>query len=107
MKISIEWAMTRECSGYRPCGWCEAEFEPRSVMVCVDPHGYEICGECAEAILRRRPERGSPVAADWPTWEEYQQALREHPDFMLTEEELERAEELGLYGDFFGTSFLG
>lgn len=42
-----------------------------------------------------------PVKASWPMWEEYQRALREHPEFMMTEEELDRAEELGLYDDFF------
>lgn len=99
MKITLQWAMTCGDSGYRPCEWCEAEFEPRSVIVLVDPHGYEICQECARAILQRR-ERGD-VAAEWPTWEEYQEALREWPDFMLSEEELARAEELGLYDAFF------
>lgn len=99
MRISIEWAMTRGDSGYRPCEWCEAEFEPRTIIVRVDPHGHEICGECAEAILQRK-ERGR-VEAIWPTWEKYQEALREHPDFMMTKEELDRAEELGLYWDFF------
>ena len=104
MRISIEWAMTKGDSGYKPCEWCEAEHEPCTVIVRVDPHGFEICPECAEAILRRG-ERGG-VAADWPTWEEYRRALREHPDFMMTEEELDRAEELGLYWDFFELAHL-
>ncbi len=100
MKITLEWAMTWGDSGFRPCEWCEAEFEPRTVIVLGDPHGHEICGECAEAILRLRPQSG-PVPAGWPTWEEYQAALRDHPKFMMTEGELDRAEELGLYDNLF------
>ncbi len=65
------------------------------------PHEHEMRGECAEAILRHRRERAASVAADWLTREEYQEALAEHPEFMMTEEELDRAEELGLYDDFF------
>ena len=87
--------MTREDSGYKPCEWCEADFEPRTIIVRVDPHGEETCGECGGHPCHR-PERGTPVAADWPTWEEYQEALRDLPDFMMTEEALDRAEELGL-----------
>ncbi len=52
------------------------------------------------SILRHRPKRGTPVAAGWPMWEEYQEAVRDLPDFTMTEGELDRAEELGLYGDF-------
>jgi hypothetical protein len=66
------------------------------------PHGYETCGECAGVILlRHRPERRVSVAADRPMWEEYQEALREHPEFMMTDDELQRAEELGPYWGFF------
>ena len=65
-----------------------------------------------------RPSEGLPSGglehvsgfACWPTWEEYQDALqdalREHPDFMLTEVELDRANELGLYDDFFELAIL-
>lgn len=52
-----------------------------------------------EVILKRK-ERAR-VKASWPMWEEYQRALREHPEFMMTEEELDRAEELGLDDYFF------
>ena len=64
--------------------------------LCVDPHGHEVCGECAEAILRHPWGRGAPAAAGWATWQEYQKALREQPEFMMTEDELDRANELGL-----------
>ena len=53
MRISFEWAMTREDSGYAPCGWCEAEFEPSPVIVRLQSDVDQICGEGAEAILRR------------------------------------------------------
>lgn len=58
-----------------------------------------MCPECVRVLLKG--ERCG-ARASWPTWEEYQRALREYPEFMLTEDELGRAEELGLYDDFFG-----
>jgi hypothetical protein len=58
-------------------------------------------------IIRHRPEQGAPIGASWPTWEGYQKALREHPTFMMTEDELDRANELGLYWDFFELAQLG
>lgn len=98
MRISLEWAMTAKCSGYRPCEFCESDFEPQSIIVSVDPHGFEICPECTRALLKG--ERCG-IRAKWPTWEQYQQALSDYPEPMMTEEECERAEELGLYDDFF------
>lgn len=103
MRISIEWTMTKDDSGVRPCAFCDAEFEPQTVMVCVDPHAFEICPECVRALLKGEQ---CGVRAQWPTWEQYQQALREHPEFMMTKEELDRAEELGLYDAFFNMSYL-
>jgi len=103
--IDLQWAMTERDSALRPCEMCEAEFEPRSVVVHIAPYGYEICDGCAEALLKTRAARGG-VRADWPTWDEYQAALREHPEPMMSSEELERAEELGLYDDFFGLAQL-
>ena len=104
MRISIEWAMTPEFSGFRPCEFCGAEFEPQPVIVCVDPHGFEICQECVRALLKG--ERCG-VRVKWPTWEQYQRALRKHPEPMMSEEECKRAEELGLYDDFFRLGDLG
>lgn len=104
MRITIEWAMTEETSALRPCAWCEAEFDPQPVMVCVDPHNFEICPECARAVLKGEQ---CGIRTQWPTWEEYQEALREHPEPMMTEEECARAEELGLYDDFFNLADLG
>lgn len=103
MRIAMEWAMTKECSAVRPCEFCGAGFEPQSVMVCVDPHGFEICPECVRVLLKG--ERCG-VRALWPTWESYQEALLEHPEPMMTEEECTRAEELGLYDDFFNLAHL-
>jgi hypothetical protein len=107
MRISIERAMIRGDSGYKPCELCEAEFEPTPVVVRVDPYVEQICGEGAEAVRRYRPERGVPVAANRPTWGEYQKAVREHPEFMMTEDELDRANELGLYWASFELADLG
>lgn len=104
MEIQLERAMTPEDSGWRPCDLCEADFEPRPVMVCLSVTGYEICPECAGALLPRK-DRGE-VPADWPTWERYQQALRHYPEPMMTSEECDRAAELGLYDDFFVLSQL-
>jgi len=47
------------------------------------------------------------VAANRPTWGEYQKAVREHPEFMMTEDELDRANELGLYWASFELADLG
>lgn len=99
MRITLEWAMTYRDSAIRPCELCEVEFEPRSLVISIGPHGFEICDDCAGALFRRKEKGG--VEADWPTWEQYQDALREHPEPMMTTEELRRAEELGLYDDFF------
>lgn len=103
MRITLEWAMTPSDSAVRPCEFCGAEFEPQTVMVCVDPHGFEVCPECARALLKG--ERCG-IRAQWPTWEQYQQALREHPEPMMTDDELRLAEELGLYDDFFELAHL-
>ncbi len=84
MFITIEWAMTKEDSGYRLCELCEADFGSRSIIVSTDPHGFEICDECARALLRRGEKGG--VKAHWSTWEQYQDALREHPEPMMTKE---------------------
>ena len=105
MRIDLQWAMTGEESGWRPCELCEADFEPRSIIVSIDPYGFEICEECTRA-LRQRAERGG-VEVEWPTWEEYQAALREHPEPMMSEAELRRAEELGLYEDLYKLAQLG
>lgn len=104
MRIYLSRAMTEKGSGYRPCELCEADFEPRSIIMGIGPHGFEICGECARALLGRG-ERGG-VRADWPTLEQYEQALRDYPEPMMTDEELRRAEELDLYDDFWELSVL-
>lgn len=104
--VRLERAMTPTSSALRPCEWCGADFEPRPVMVTVAPHGHEICPGCAEAILNG-PRRGFRAAPDFPTWERYQEALRVYPEPMLaSDEECERAEELGLYDDLFEMTFL-
>jgi len=103
MEVRLERAMTEGCSAFRPCAWCEVGFEPQSVMVTVDPHGYEVCPECARVLLKG--ERCG-ARAKWPTWERYQEALQLYPEPMMTKEECQRAEELGLYDDFFEISFL-
>lgn len=97
MEITLERAMTREDSGHGACELCGVAFEPRPVIVRIGPWYEEICGECVRALLAGRGE----VPAGWPTWERYQEALREHPEPMMTPEELDRAEELGLYHDFY------
>lgn len=105
MEIRLERAMTEGCSALRPCAWCEEGFEPVPVMVTVDPYGYEICPECARAILKG--ERcGVREKLGWPTWERYQEALRLYREPMMTKEECRRAEELGLYDAAFEMSFL-
>lgn len=46
---------------------------------------------------------GEIVTRDWSTsaWEEYQAALREHPEPMFSDgAEAEQAEDLALHGDF-------
>lgn len=104
MRIDLQWAMTREDSGFKPCELCEADFEPRSIIVGIDPHGFEICHECVSCLLRR--EDRDRVRADWPTWEEYERALRDHPEPMMTSGECDRAEELGLYDAFYNLAKL-
>lgn len=96
--------MTKEDSADRLCELCEAEFEPRSIIVRIDPYGHEICDACTRAVLQRANRAG--VKAQWPTWEAYRQALREHPEPMMTERELQRAEELGFYDAFSGLAQL-
>lgn len=103
MEIRLERAMTKKCSAFRPCEWCEADFEPQPVIVTVAPHGFELCPECARAILKG--ERCG-IRAKWPTWERYQEALRLYPEPMMTEEECELSEEIGLYDSFFNLTFL-
>ena len=103
MEVRLERAMTKEDSAYRPCAFCGEGFESQTVMVTVDPHGYEVCPECARALLKG--ERCG-FRAKCPTWERYQEALRLYPEPMVTKEELRRAEELGLYDDLFEMSFL-
>lgn len=76
--------------GWRPCELCEADFEPRSIIEAIGPYGYEICDECTRALLQRKKQGG--VAADWPTWEHYQQALRDYPEPMMSSDEFDRAE---------------
>jgi len=66
--------MTRQDSGYSPYELCDAEFESRLTIVRIDPTTAR-CGECAWAILQRKGRDG--IEADWPTGEEYQDALRE------------------------------
>jgi hypothetical protein len=106
MEVRLERAMTPTSSALRPCAWCEEEFEAQPVMVTVAPHGYELCPECARAILKG--ERcGVRAKLGWPTWERYQEALGLYPEPMLaSDEECARAEELGLYDDLFEMSFL-
>jgi hypothetical protein len=94
MRIFLERAMGPKDLEDVPCGLCEAEFRLRSVTVRIT-HGDEICDHCARALLLDRRAQGR-VEADWPTWERCQEALREHPKPMMSEQELERAEELGL-----------
>jgi hypothetical protein len=51
------------------------------------PHYEAICEACLLALDRRREEGG--VEASWPSFEEYAEAVRRHPEPMLTGEELE------------------
>ncbi len=106
MDVRLERAMTPTSSALRPCEWCGGKFEPRPVMVTVEPHGYEICPECARAVLKG--ERcGFRAAPGFPTWERYQEALALYPEPMLaSDEECARAENLGLYDDLFEMTFL-
>lgn len=106
MRIDLERTMTAGDSGYLPCDLCEAEFEPRSIIVSLGATGREICDGCAGALLPRKGSEAGRVPADWPTWEKYQQALRDFPEPMMSREECDRAEELGLYDDFFELSQL-
>ncbi len=80
MRIQLQWAFSKEDMAPRACALCEAEFIPEAVIIRVDPYAYEACGECLRALDgRKRQEPRAP----WPTWEEYQEALRRHPEPMF------------------------
>lgn len=90
MRIELQWAMVE---GGIPdeCALCEAQFEGTPVIIRIDPFGYEICEQCLRALNARKEQVPD---APWPSFAEYQEAVRTHPEPMFaSEEEMEAAEE--------------
>ncbi len=81
MKIDLQWAFSREDMTEGPCAICEADFEPRVVIIRCDPHGLEACEDCLRALSARKE---AFPGAPWPTWEEYDALVAAHPEPMFS-----------------------
>jgi hypothetical protein len=97
VRITLQRRLVHEEISIRPCELCEAYFEPQPIIARIGEHGFEVCSECRVALLVRKT-RG-PVDAQWPTLEEYEDALRTYLEPVATQEEVRRADELGWYDD--------
>ncbi len=84
MRLELQWAFTEKDIPDQPCDLCEIHFRGKAVVIRTDPYGYEACEECLRALSRRKDQA---PGAPWPTWEDYQEAVREHPEPMFANQE--------------------
>jgi hypothetical protein len=103
MELKLQRALCPEqISEEIPCLFCDVRFRPGSVVVVASQeHTYElVCPECLAYVGRRNPER-------FPTWEQYEEALRRFPKpIWASQEEVNRAEREGTYWPEWDRSFV-
>lgn len=90
MRVDLHQALVPDDMRPWPCGLCSTLFELKSVTVNIEPEGLAICEACLRCLNRRQEE--GDVKVYWPSWTEYQDALKAYPTpLFASNEELELA----------------